>query len=90
MPYYVIERTIDALNQNEKSLKGSRILMLGVAYKKDIDDDRESPAYTIMKLLLEKGAIVNYNDSWISVFRKTRKISSYHPGGADGRRYHRC
>ncbi len=75
MPYYVLERTIDALNQNEKSLKGSRILMLGVAYKKDIDDDRESPAYTIMKLLLEKGALVSYNDPWVPILKPSRKYS---------------
>ncbi len=75
MPYYVIERTIDALNQNEKSLKGSRILMLGVAYKKDIDDDRESPGYTIMKLLLEKGALVSYNDPWVPMLKSSRKYN---------------
>ncbi len=51
MPYYVIDRTVEALNQHEKSLKGSKILVLGVAYKKDIDDERESPGYTIIKLL---------------------------------------
>jgi nucleotide sugar dehydrogenase len=75
MPYYVIERTIDALNQKEKSLKGSRILVLGVAYKKDIDDDRESPGYTIMKMLLEKGALVSYNDPWVPKLKKSRKYN---------------
>ncbi|MCP4252188.1 MAG: nucleotide sugar dehydrogenase [Candidatus Scalindua sp.] len=75
MPYYVIERTIDALNQKEKSLKGSRILVLGVAYKKDIDDDRESPGYTIMKMLLEKGALVSYNDPWVPMLKKSRKYN---------------
>ena len=75
MPYYVIERTIEALNQHEKSLKGSKILVLGVAYKKDIDDERESPGYIIMKLLSEKGAIVSYNDPWIPVLKKTRKYN---------------
>ncbi len=73
MPYYVIDRTIEALNQHEKSLKGSKVLVLGVAYKKDIDDDRESPGYTIMEMLLEKGAIVSYNDPWIPVLKQTRK-----------------
>lgn len=75
MPYYVIEKTIDALNQKEKSLKGSRILVLGVAYKKDIDDDRESPSYTIMKMLLEKGALVSYNDPWVPMLKKSRKYN---------------
>lgn len=73
MPYYVLERTIDALNKNKISLNGSRILMLGIAYKKDIDDERESPGYTIMKMLLEKGADVSYNDPWIPVLKPTRK-----------------
>ena len=75
MPYYVIDRTIEALNQHEKSLKGSKILVLGVAYKKDIDDERESPGYTIMKMLLEKGAIVSYNDPWIPELKQTRKYN---------------
>ncbi|MDP6924503.1 MAG: nucleotide sugar dehydrogenase [Candidatus Scalindua sp.] len=75
IPYYVIERTIEALNQHEKSLNGSKVLVLGVAYKKDIDDERESPGYTIMNMLLEKGAIVSYNDPWIPVLKQTRKFN---------------
>ncbi|GAX59256.1 UDP-N-acetyl-D-mannosaminuronate dehydrogenase [Candidatus Scalindua japonica] len=75
MPYYVIDRTMEALNQHEKSLKGSKVLVLGVAYKKDIDDERESPGYTIMKMLSEKGAIVSYNDPWIPVLKPTRKYN---------------
>ena len=73
MPYYVIEKTVEALNRNKKSMKGSRILVLGVAYKRDVDDDRESPGYAIMKMLLEKGAEVIYNDPWIPRLRPTRK-----------------
>jgi UDP-N-acetyl-D-glucosamine dehydrogenase len=73
MPYYVIERTSDALNRRKKSVNGSRILVLGVAYKKDIDDERESPGYAIMKLLMEKGAKVSYNDPWIPRLNPTRK-----------------
>jgi len=75
MPYYVIEKTIEALNNHRKSLNGSRILVLGAAYKKDIDDDRESPGYAIMKMLLEKGAVVNYNDPWIPKLHTTRKYN---------------
>ncbi|UCD33917.1 MAG: nucleotide sugar dehydrogenase [Desulfobacterales bacterium] len=75
MPYYVIEKTIEALNTHKKSLNGSRIMLLGMAYKKDIDDDRESPGYAIMKLLSEKGAIVAYNDPWISQLEPTRKYN---------------
>jgi UDP-N-acetyl-D-glucosamine dehydrogenase len=73
MPYYVIEKTVEALNRDRKSMKGSRILVLGVAYKRDVDDDRESPGYAIMKMLLEKGAKVSYNDPWIPHLRPTRK-----------------
>jgi len=73
MPYYVIERTTEALNQRQKSLNGSKILVLGIAYKKDIDDERESPGYAIMNLLMEKGADVSYNDPWIPQLKPTRK-----------------
>ncbi len=73
MPYYVVEKAIDALNEKEKSLKGSKILILGVAYKKDIDDDRESPSYAIMQILQEKGAKIYYNDPMIPKLRPGRK-----------------
>ncbi len=73
MPYYVIERTAEALNKDRKSINGSRILILGVAYKKDVDDDRESPGYAIMKMLLDKGALVNYNDPWVAKLKASRK-----------------
>ncbi len=62
MPYYVIDRTISALNEKRKALNGSKILVLGVAYKRDIDDLRESPSLTIIELLRERGASVAYND----------------------------
>jgi UDP-N-acetyl-D-glucosamine dehydrogenase len=75
MPRYVIEKTAEALNNNKKSLNGSRILILGIAYKKDVDDDRESPGYAVMKMLLEKGAIVSYNDPWIPKLHTTRKYN---------------
>lgn len=73
MPYYVVEKTAGALNQHRKSINGSRILILGIAYKKDIDDDRESPGYAIMDMLMQKGAAVCYNDPWIPVLKPTRK-----------------
>ena len=75
MPSYVVEKTVEALNRDEKSMKGSRILILGVAYKRDVDDDRESPAYAIMKMLWEKGAQISYNDPWIPRLRPTRKYA---------------
>ncbi len=64
MPYFVIERVADALNDRSKALNGSRVLVLGVAYKKDIDDLRESPALTIIELLRQRGADVYYNDPY--------------------------
>lgn len=73
MPYYVVEKTAGALNQHRKSINGSRILILGITYKKDIDDDRESPGYAIMDMLMQKGAAVCYNDPWIPVLKPTRK-----------------
>jgi UDP-N-acetyl-D-glucosamine dehydrogenase len=62
MPYFVIERTADALNEHSKSLKSAKILVLGLSYKRDIDDLRESPSLTIIELLRAKGAEVYYND----------------------------
>ena len=64
MPYFVIEQIADALNERAKSLKGSKILVLGLAYKRDVDDLRESPSLTIIELLREKGAGVAYNDPY--------------------------
>jgi UDP-N-acetyl-D-glucosamine dehydrogenase len=62
MPYFVIEQLASALNEQSKAMKGSKILVLGLAYKRDIDDLRESPSLTIIELLRAKGAIVAYND----------------------------
>jgi UDP-N-acetyl-D-glucosamine dehydrogenase len=64
MPYFVIEQIASALNDRSKSIKGSKILVLGLAYKRDIDDLRESPSLTIIELLREKGAAVAYNDPY--------------------------
>jgi UDP-N-acetyl-D-glucosamine dehydrogenase len=62
MPYYVVDKTVEALNEQSKALKGSRVLVLGLAYKRDVDDLRESPSLTIIELLRKRGAIVSYND----------------------------
>jgi UDP-N-acetyl-D-glucosamine dehydrogenase len=64
MPYFVIEQLGDGLNRHRKAINGAKILILGVAYKRDIDDLRESPSLTIIELLREKGAIVSYNDPY--------------------------
>lgn len=73
MPEYVVQRTIDALNDRRKSLKGSRILVLGLAYKPDIDDVRESPSLELIELLRAKGAKVDYNDPYIPQTHKQRE-----------------
>ena len=65
MPAYVVSRVADALNEVCKPIKGSKITLLGMAYKKDVDDPRESPGFELMDLLLGKGAIVQYNDPHI-------------------------
>jgi UDP-N-acetyl-D-glucosamine dehydrogenase len=65
MPEYIVERIVAALNTRSKSVKGAKILILGVAYKKDIEDVRESPALRVLQLLIEKKATVHYNDPYI-------------------------
>src|SRR5450631_152862 len=73
MPYNVIASTISALNRQKKAINGSKILILGVAYKKDIDDLRESPALTIIELLQKEGAAVGYNDPYFPFVGRGRK-----------------
>ncbi len=65
MPYHVVSKTIEALNKRKKSIQGAKILVLGIAYKKDIDDQRESPSLKIISILREKGAKVSYNDPYV-------------------------
>ncbi len=73
MPYHVLSSVVAALNQRKKALNGSRVLVLGLAYKKDIDDLRESPALTIIELLQKEGAQVSYNDPYFPTVGKGRK-----------------
>ena len=73
MPYHVLASIGGALNQHKKSVNGSKVLVLGVAYKKDIDDLRESPALTIIELLQKEGAEVSYNDPYFPFIGKGRK-----------------
>jgi UDP-N-acetyl-D-glucosamine dehydrogenase len=75
MPYYVVQRVMDGLNSRKKSLNGANILLLGIAYKKDVDDPRESPSFKLMDLLQEKGAVVHYNDPHIPRIKPSRKYS---------------
>ena len=72
MPEYVVSRVIDALNDVGKPVKGSRLLVLGIAYKANVDDDRESPSYAIIQSLEKRGAIVSYNDPHVPVIREGR------------------
>ena len=72
MPYHVVRSVSEALNERQKSLKGSKVLVLGVAYKKDVDDLRESPTLTIMKLLGQHGAHIEYNDPYFPKLHKMR------------------
>ncbi|MGA2004957.1 MAG: nucleotide sugar dehydrogenase [Terriglobales bacterium] len=73
MPYHVVAATIGALNKHKKAINGSKVLVLGVAYKKDIDDLRESPALTIIELLQKEGATVSYNDPYFPFVGRGRK-----------------
>jgi UDP-N-acetyl-D-glucosamine dehydrogenase len=75
VPYYVVAKIQDALNERGKSIKGARILILGVAYKKDVDDARESPALAIMDLLQKKKAVILYHDPYIPSLPSFRKYS---------------
>lgn len=75
MPGYVIQRVSDALNDRSQAIKGSKIAILGMAYKRDVDDCRESPSFELAELLLKKGAIVSYNDPHIPTLPKTRHHS---------------
>lgn len=73
MPEYVVQRVIEALNAQRKALNGSKVLVLGLAYKPDVDDDRESPSYHLLDLLSKRGAAVAYYDPHVPVIRPTRE-----------------
>jgi len=75
MPYYVVQRVMEALNDKGKALKGAKVLLLGVAYKKDVDDPRESPSFKLMDLLQKMGAEVLYNDPHIPKLWPGRQYS---------------
>lgn len=72
MPHFVLDKIADALNEHGKPIRGSAITLLGMAYKKDVDDCRESPGFELMELLLRKGAAVKYNDPHIPKLPPTR------------------
>ena len=72
MPDYVVKRVVEALNEQGKPVKGSRICILGVSYKKDVDDPRESPSFAIMVRLLKQGAALSYSDPHVRRLPKMR------------------
>lgn len=73
MPYHVVDAVAAALNERQKSIKGSKILLLGVAYKKDVDDLRESPSLKLLELLTARGAVMDYNDPFFPSLHKMRQ-----------------
>jgi len=75
MPYHVVDSVGRALNERQKAVKGSKVLVLGLAYKKDIDDLRESPSLTIIELLQKQGAHVSYNDPYFPFVARGRKYN---------------
>lgn len=75
MPYHMVDFIVEALNARSKALNGSRVLILGVSYKKDIDDLREAPAITIIEALRKRGALVDYNDPYFPTIGKGRKYN---------------
>jgi UDP-N-acetyl-D-glucosamine dehydrogenase len=77
MPEHVVHCVADALNTQSKAIKDSRILILGLAYKPNVDDERESPSYVLMRLLSERGARVEYYDPYVAVIKATREHSQF-------------
>ena len=77
MPENVVHRVADALNSRNKAVKGSRVLILGLAYKPNVDDERESPSYVLMDLLSERGAELEYYDPYVPVIKPTREHSHF-------------
>ena len=75
MPEFVLHRVGDALNHRQKAVNGSRVLVLGLAYKPDVDDERQSPSYTLMSLLRDRGAEVDYYDPYVPMIKPTREHS---------------
>ncbi|MEW6586999.1 MAG: UDP binding domain-containing protein, partial [Nitrospirota bacterium] len=73
MPYYVVQKTVEALTAQNRGIRGARILILGLAYKRDVDDVRESPSLKLMEILKEKGIEVDYNDPYVPTPPKLRK-----------------
>jgi UDP-N-acetyl-D-glucosamine dehydrogenase len=88
MPHHVVHRVADALNAQQKPIRGSKILILGLSYKPNVDDDRESPSYVLMDLLSDRGAQLEYYDPYVPVIKPTREHS--HWAGEKSVEWHRA
>jgi UDP-N-acetyl-D-glucosamine dehydrogenase len=77
MPEHVVHRVADALNSRQKSISGSRVLILGLAYKPNVDDERQSPSYVLMELLQRRQAEVDYYDPYVPVIKSTREHAQF-------------
>ncbi len=77
MPDFVVTRVMEVLNEKGKALRGAKILIAGLAYKPNVDDDRESPSYHLMEKLEHHGAVVSYNDPYIPVIRPSREFARF-------------
>ena len=77
MPEHVVHRVAEALNSQRKALNGSKVLVLGLAYKPNVDDERESPSYVLMNLLSERGAEIDYHDPYVPAIKPTREHSHW-------------
>jgi UDP-N-acetyl-D-glucosamine dehydrogenase len=77
MPEYVVNRVAEALNAKRKAVRGSRVLVVGLAYKPNVDDDRESPSYTLLDLLTQRGAQVAYHDPYVPIIRPSREHGNW-------------
>jgi UDP-N-acetyl-D-glucosamine dehydrogenase len=90
MPYHVVTKVMEALNDRGKSMKGSKVMVLGVAYKKNVDDMRESPSMELIRILKEKGAKVVYNDPHVPVAISHRKHFKMHSTALKGLKDYDC
>ena len=86
MPQYVVQKVADALNESDRPIKGSRILLLGVAYKAGVHDTRESPSFEVLRQLLLRGGDVSYCDPWVSEFELDEQTPPQRGVDAGGRR----
>src|SRR5437016_8714834 len=88
MPEHIVHAVADALNTQRKAIKVSKLLILGLAYKPNVDDERESPSYVLMKLLTKRGAVVEFYDPYVPVIKPTREHPQF--AGRKSVQWHRA